>query len=38
MGGSDPRWSTAAWVLVAIGLVGLVLLVVGLLIVAGFDP
>lgn len=36
MDGKDPRWS-AAWVVVAIGLAGLVLLVVGLLIAAGVD-
>ena len=37
MDGNDPRWSGAAWVLFAIGLVGLALPVVGLLIVAGID-
>jgi len=37
MDGKDPRWSAAAWVVVAIGLAGLVLLVVGLLIAAGVD-
>jgi hypothetical protein len=38
MNENDPRWSAAAWALFAIGLVGLVLLVLGLLIAVGVDP